>query len=210
MAAAGLWTTPTDLALYAIEVENSLAGKANHVLSADMTRQMLTPGMGHWGLGLQIGGSDADPYFSHGGANEGFRNNFAAYEKNGEGVFVMTNGDNGGQIADEVMHSVASEYHWPDFQPTVRTAIHLDPKVLDAYAGTYTLFPNLDLVITVENGQLISQATGQGKVPIYAETETKFFPIVVPADIEFIKDDQGKVTSLVLHQGGHDTKAPKK
>jgi CubicO group peptidase (beta-lactamase class C family) len=210
MAAAGLWTTPTDLALYAIEVENSLAGKANHVLSADMTRQMLTPGMGHWGLGLQIGGSDADPYFSHGGANEGFRNNFAAYEKNGEGIFVMTNGDNGGQIADEVMHSVASEYHWPDFQPTVRTAIHLDPKVLDAYAGTYTLFPNLDLVITVENGQLISQATGQGKVPIYAETETKFFPIVVPADIEFIKDDQGKVTSLVLHQGGHDTKAPKK
>jgi hypothetical protein len=210
MAAAGLWTTPTDLALYAIEVEKSIEGKANHVLSADMTRQMLTPGMGHWGLGLQIGGSDADPYFSHGGANEGFRNNFAAYEKSGEGVFVMTNSDNGGQIADEVMHSVAAEYQWPDFKPTVRTAIHVDPKVLDAYAGTYTLFPNFDLVITVENGQLITQATGQGKVPIFAETETKFFPIVVPAEIEFIKDDQGKVTSLILHQGGRDMKAPKK
>jgi CubicO group peptidase (beta-lactamase class C family) len=210
MAAAGLWTTPTDLALYAIEVEKSLEGKANHVLSADMTRQMLTPGMGHWGLGLQIGGSDADPYFSHGGANEGFRNNFAAYEKSGEGVFVMTNGDNGGQIADEVMHSVAAEYQWPDFKPTVRTAIHVDPKVLDAYAGTYTLFPNFDLVITVENGQLITQATGQGKVPIFAETETKFFPIVVPAEIEFIKDDQGKVTSLILHQNGHDMRAPRK
>ncbi len=58
MAAAGLWTTPTDLAIYAIEVERSLIGKANHVLSIEMTRQMLTPGMGHWGLGLQIGGSD--------------------------------------------------------------------------------------------------------------------------------------------------------
>ena len=210
MAAAGLWTTPTDLAIYAIEVEQSLVGKANHVLSADMTRQMLTPGMGHWGLGLEIGGSDADPYFSHGGANEGFRNNFAAYEKNGEGAFVMTNGDNGGQIADEVMHSIAAEYHWPDFQPTVRTAIHVDPKVLDEYAGTYTLFPNFDLVVTVENGQLMTQATGQGKVPIYAETETKFFPIVIPAEIEFIKDDQGKVTFLILHQGGRDMKAPKK
>ncbi len=210
MAAAGLWTTPTDLAIYAIEVEQSLVGKANHVLSQDMTRQMLTSGMGHWGLGLQIGGSDADPYFSHGGANEGFRNNFAAYEKNGEGVFVMTSGDNGGQIADEVMHSVAAEYHWPDFQPTVRTSIQVDPKILEQYAGTYTLFKGFDLVVTLENGQLITQATGQGKVPIYAETETKFFPLVIPAEIDFVKDDQGKVTSLVLHQGGQDMKAPRK
>jgi CubicO group peptidase (beta-lactamase class C family) len=210
MAAAGLWTTPTDLAIYAIEVEQSLAGKANHVLSADMTRQMLTPGMGHWGLGLQIGGSDANPYFSHGGANEGFRNNFAAYEKNGEGVFVMTNGDNGGQLADEVMHSVANEYQWPDFKPTVRTAVHVDPQALASYAGTYELMKDFDLVVTVENGQLITQATGQGKVPLYAETDTKFFPTVIPAEIEFVKDDQGKVTSLVLHQGGHDMKAPKK
>ena len=210
MAAAGLWTTPTDLAIYAIEVERSLLGKANHVLSADMTRQMLTPGMGHWGLGLEIGGSDADPYFSHGGANEGFRNNFAAYEKNGEGVFVMTSGDNGGQIADEVMHSVANEYQWPDFKPTVRTAIHVDPKVLASYEGTYELLKGFDLVVTLEDGQLMTQATGQGKVPIFAETETKFFPTVIPAEIEFVKDDQGKVTSLVLHQGGHDMKAPKK
>src|ERR1700733_6238991 len=69
MAAAGLWTTPTDLAHYSIEVEQSLEGKANHVLSIEMTRQMLTPGVGHWGLGL--GGTDSNLYFSHGGANEG-------------------------------------------------------------------------------------------------------------------------------------------
>jgi hypothetical protein len=175
-----------------------------------MTRQMLTPGMGHWGLGLEIGGSDADPYFSHGGANAGFRNNFAAYEKNGEGVFIMTNGDNGGQLADEVMHSVAAEYHWPDFKPTVRATIQVDPKILASYAGAYELAKGFDLVVTVENGQLMAQATGQGKLPIYAETETKFFPIVIPAEIEFVKDDQGKITSLILHQGGHDMKAPRK
>jgi hypothetical protein len=56
----------------------------------------------------------------------------------------------------------------------------------------------------------MTQATGQGKFPVYAETETKFFPLVIPAEIDFVKDDQGKVTSLVLHQGGHDMKAPKK
>jgi CubicO group peptidase (beta-lactamase class C family) len=210
MAAAGLWTTPTDLAKYALEVEHSLDGKANHVLNPDMTRQMLTPGMGRWGLGLEIGGADTNPYFSHGGANEGFRNIFAAYEKSGEGAFVMTNGDNGGQLGDEIMHAIAAEYHWPDWHPTVRTAIQVDPKVLDTYVGTYQLFPNFAIVVTAENGQLITQATGQPGFKVYAETETKFFPLDFPAEIEFVKDDKGTVNALILHQGGHDMKAPKK
>jgi hypothetical protein len=117
MAAAGLWTTPTDIAKYALEVERSLQGKANHVLNTGMTRQMLSPGIGSWGLGLLIGGSNADPYFSHNGANEGFRNVFAAYENSGEGAVVMTNGDNGDQLGDELMRRIATEYHWPDWRP---------------------------------------------------------------------------------------------
>ena len=210
MAAAGLWTTPSDLARYAMEVEGSLQGKANHVLSQDMTRQMLTAGMGHWGLGPEIGGADADPFFSHGGANAGFRNNFFAYEKEGEGAFVMTNGDNGGVLAEEILHAIAAEYGWADFKPIVRTAIAVDPKIIAQYAGTFALTPQFDLVFTVENGQLISQATGQQKIPLFAESETVFFPTVIDAKIEFFKDDQGKVTHLVLHQSGHDLKAPKK
>jgi CubicO group peptidase (beta-lactamase class C family) len=210
MAAAGLWTTPSDLARYAMEVEGSLQGKANHVLSQDMTRQMLSAGMGHWGLGLEIGGADADPFFSHGGANEGFRNNFFAYEKEGEGAFVMTNGDNGGVLADEILHAIAAEYGWADFKPIVRTAISVDPKIIAQYAGTFALAPQFDLVVTVENGQLITQATGQQKVPLFAESETVFFPTVIDAKIEFFKDDQGKVTHLVLHQNGQEMKAPKK
>jgi CubicO group peptidase (beta-lactamase class C family) len=210
MAAAGLWTTPSDLAGYAIEVEKSLLGKANHVLSVEMTRQMLTAGMGNWGLGLQIGGAAGNPYFSHGGDDAGFKNIFAAYEKGGEGAVIMTNSDNGGQIGDEIMHSIAAEYEWPDWHPTVRAAVTVDPKVLPQYAGTYALAPNFDLVVTVENGQLMTQAAGQGKIPLFAESETRFFPIVIDAEIDFIKDDQGKVASLVLHQGGHDMKAPKK
>lgn len=210
LAAAGLWTTPTDIAKYAIEVVNSLNGKANHVLSAEMTKQMLTAGMGHWGLGLEIGGSEANPYFSHGGVNEGFVNIFYMYEKSGDGAVVMTNGDGGGQIGDELIHSIANEYNWPDMRPTVRTAIHVDPKILETYPGTYELSKDFAITITLENGQLMGQGSGQPKFPLYAETETKFFLTVVPADIDFIKDEKGKVASLVLHQGGHDMKAPKK
>ena len=210
MAAAGLWTTPTDLARYAIEVENSLEGKANHVLSVEMTRQMLTPGMGKWGLGLGIGGADSSPFFSHGGANEGFQNIFVAYEKSGEGAVVMTNADAGGILADGIMHSIAAEYAWPDWHPTVRTSVQVDSKVLAQYAGTYALAPNFDLVITLENNLLIAQTTGQGKAPLFAESETKLFPTSIDAEIEFFRDDHGKVTYLVLHQNGHDMKVQKK
>jgi CubicO group peptidase (beta-lactamase class C family) len=210
MAAAGLWTTPSDIARYAIEVANSIDGKANHVLSANMTSQMLTAGMGFWGLGLEIGGSASDPYFSHGGVNEGFISIFVAYEKSGEGAVVMTNADTGGTLGDELMHSVAVEYRWPDYQPDVRKVLPVDPKILADYAGTYALAPNFDLVITNENGQLMAQATGQDKDPIYAESETVFFPVVVEAKIEFFRDAQGKVTHLILHQGGRDMKAPRK
>src|SRR5262249_48680756 len=152
-------------------------------------------------LGLQMGGSDANPYFSHGGANEGFRNIFVAYEKNGDGAAVMTNGDNGGQIGDEIMHSIAIEYHWPDWHPDVRTAIQIDSKVLARYVGTYQLGPNFDLVVTLENGQLISQATGQPKFVLYAKSQTNFFPLEFPAELEFVTDDKGAVTAMVLHQG---------
>jgi CubicO group peptidase (beta-lactamase class C family) len=210
MAAAGLWTTPTDIARYAIEVRYSIGGAANHVLSPDMTSQMLTARMGNWGLGLEMGGAKDNPYFSHGGVNEGFINIFAAYEKSGEGAVVMTNSDNGGPIGDEIMHSIAAEYGWPDWHPTVRTEIAVDPKLLPQYAGTYALAPNFDLVVTVENGQLVTQATGQGKVPLFPESETKFFPTVMDAEVEFVKDADGKVTGLVLQQGNHEMKAPKK
>lgn len=209
LAAAGLWTTPTDLCRYIIEIQHSLVGKANHVLSASMTQQMLTPGMGSWGLGLQIGGAAPNQYFSHGGANEGFQNLFVAFEKNGEGAVVMTNGDNGGRINEEVMHSIAIEYKWPDYRPTEHSVVHFDPAVLAQYVGTYQLQPNVDIVVTLEKGQLVAHPTAQPDLPIYPESETKFFSLL-PIEIEFVKDEHGKVTSLILHQGGRGMKAPRK
>jgi CubicO group peptidase (beta-lactamase class C family) len=210
MAAAGLWTTPSDLARYAIEVEQSLLGKANHVLSTEMTRQMVTPGIGHWGLGLEIGGADTNPYFSHGGANEGFRNIFLAYERSGDGAVVMTNGDAGEELANEVMHSIADEYGWPDYHSTARIALRIDPKILAQYVGTFELRKGFDLAVTLENGQLIVQGPGEGKIPMYAETEMKFFSTIIPVEIEFVRDGQGDVTHLILHRSGHDMKARKK
>jgi CubicO group peptidase (beta-lactamase class C family) len=115
MAAAGLWTTPADLVQYCEEVEHSLQGKRNRVLSQDLTRQMLTPGKGEWGLGLMIGGSGADPYFTHNGVDAGFESLFVAYENHSDGAVVMTNAQGGSRLAEEILQSIATEYGWPDF-----------------------------------------------------------------------------------------------
>lgn len=210
MAAAGLWTTPSDILLYCMEVQHSLKGKANHVLSQSLTEQMLTPGLGHWGLGLQIGGSSADPYFSHGGVNEGFESFFLAYEHHGDGVAIMTNAQGGGMLAHEIAQSIADEYGWPDFRTVVHSQIKVDPALLGRYVGTYELFPSFSIAITQEGDQLMSQATNQPKVPIFPESPTKFFLKVTEAEMEFFPDDKGQVPYFILHQGGQDIKAIRK
>jgi serine-type D-Ala-D-Ala carboxypeptidase/endopeptidase len=88
--------------------------------------------------------------------------------------------------------------------------ITVSPAILAQYPGTYQIQPGFDLVITLEDGKLMSQATGQGKVQVFPETETKFFLKVTDAQIEFFKDAKGAVTHLMLHQGGAEIKAPRK
>ena len=210
MAAAGLWTNPSDLARYLIEIQQSLQGRANHVLSQKLTEQMLTAGKGNWGLGVQVGGSASNPYFSHGGVNAGYESLFVAYERNGDGAVVMTNAQGGSRLASEVMSSIAAAYEWPDFRPAVRTAIKVDRMVLARYVGNYELTPAFSIKFTLDGDQLMTEVTNQPKLPIYPESETKFFLRVVDAEVEFFSDGKGRVSYLLLHQNGQEIKAMKK
>ena len=73
--------------------------------------------------------------------------------------------------------------------------------------GQYQLTPTFILTVTREGDRLMTQATGQGKIEVFPESETKFFLKVVDAQLTFVKDDSGKVTYVILHQGGRDQKA---
>ena len=210
MAAAGLWTTAGDLALYVMEVQRSLTGKANHVLTQTMAEEMVKPGMGSWGLGVQIGGSESDRYFTHGGVNAGFEAVFVGYEKRGDGAVVMTNAQGGSRLADALMRSIATEYGWPDFKQVVRTEVKVDPAVLAKYVGSYDLRPGFTMAVTLDGDHLSAQGGGQGKIALFAESETMFSSRMLNAEIEFVKDGDGKVTGLALHQNGHEMKGAKK
>ena len=93
--------------------------------------------------------------------------------------------------------------------PSERKEITVSPNMLAEYVGTYELAPKVNVMVTLENGRLMTQLSGQGRLPLFAESETKFFLKVVDAEVEFFRDDKGKVAYLVLHQGGRDTKAPR-
>jgi CubicO group peptidase (beta-lactamase class C family) len=112
MAAAGLWTTPSDLARFAIEIAQSKRGKANHVLSQAMTQQMLTPQIDRIGLGFFLGDKDNPGEFGHSGADEGFQAMLTMFSDSGHGVAVMANSDNGIAVANYLIKSVAKEYAW--------------------------------------------------------------------------------------------------
>jgi len=202
MAPAGLWTTPSDLARYAIEVQKSLSGTANHVLSQAMVRQMLTPGLNHQGLGPGLGGSSKHPYFTHGGANEGYRCNLVAYD-DGDAAVIMTNGDNGGPLAGEILRSIAREYGWPDFQPAERTVAKVDPKIFDAYAGGYKSSTGT-FTLTRQGDQLFAQLGGPRKFALFPENERQFFLKEFDAEITLETDSQGRAQQLTLHQNGTD------
>lgn len=210
MAAAGLWTTPTDLARYAIEIQRSLRGDANRVLSAEMTKQMLVAGQGSHGLGLPIGGTPENPFFSHGGIDEGFEAVLVAYQKIGDGAVIMTNAQGGQLLANEILRSIALVYGWPDFHPIVRTSVRVDPAILSTYTGVYEFTPTFSITITLENGQLISQATHQRKIPIFPESQSKFFTKIVDAQFEFFATDAGQISHMVLHQNGQDMRGERK
>jgi CubicO group peptidase (beta-lactamase class C family) len=111
MSAAGLWTTPSDLARF--EIQKSANRESSGVLNQKITNEMLTPQIGGWGLGFELPGKGKSARFIHSGLNEGFKSVMIAFKNTGQGAVVMTNSDKGIQLAIEIIKSISNEYGWP-------------------------------------------------------------------------------------------------
>jgi len=210
-APAGLWTTPSDLARVAIEVQAEYAGKSSKILSQEMARQMLTRQIGVWGLGFGLDSAGGQAAFGHGGANEGFRCNLHTYTDSGQGLAVMTNSDSGGELTQEIFRSVAKEYGWPDYHPAEHTLIKINPATFATYPGTYEIPSVGKLTITLKSNSLYVEAEPFGPDPqeLLPESPTQFFVLSGDITFTFQKDPQGAITGLTLHASSQTFEAKK-
>jgi CubicO group peptidase (beta-lactamase class C family) len=227
-SAAGLWSTPTDLARFAIELQNTSAGRSNSILSPAMATEMLTlqgrrddrdskriAGMEGFsdklllGRGLGVGLIGDPPLrFYHTGMNPGYQCEMQAYVESGQGAVVMTCADQGWRLGREVLGAIAKEYGWPDYtyEPEIRKIAQVGPDAMASLVGQYRLASEAHskhvIRITQEAGRLYIEISDHlHKVELYAESETKFFTIEGAMSLTVIKDEAGVISEIAGDQG---------
>ena len=117
----------------------------------------------------------------------------------------------GNKVTGLITNDRGTQETWirTDKQIKTRSEIKIPEGLLSQYVGNYELSPGFIISVTKEGDRIFSQATGQSKVEIFAESETRFFLKVVDAQLEFIKDGSGKISKLILYQGGQKLEGPK-
>ena len=202
LSAGALYSTTEDL----LRWEQGLFG--GKLLSATSLQKMTTPFKNDYAFGLGVHEANGHKLIEHGGGIEGFNTQLSYYPEDKLTVVVLSNQNTGatGDIASKLAALVHGE---KVILAEERKEVAVSPAILQTYVGTYQLAPGFDIVMTLEGNQLMTQATGQPKFPVFSESDTKFFLKVVDAQLEFVKNDKGQVTDVILHQGGRDVKGPK-
>jgi CubicO group peptidase (beta-lactamase class C family) len=200
-AAAGLWTTPTDLARFGLSLSSAFLGRDIGLLPRSAAVTMLTPVLGGYGLGPGVQGGGDALTISHGGANEGFRAFWVIHPNSGDGVAVMTNGDGGDRLIMEIIRSVSASYGWSDFTPEAATSFQLADGVLRAREGVwFTEFQGHRI-------QFNSKLTTGGGLNIETPRGSSVFTPISPTIMRsaetgdtatFVPDDSGKQTLNVF------------
>ncbi len=170
---------------------------------------MLTPQIEIQGLGLMIEDVSDDLFFHLWGSNAGYSCFMAGYPVRGEGTVVMTNSDNGAYLIDEILRGVSAAYEWPHFQPEEKTLYRLEPSVYAQYVGKYEINPEYILDVAHEDYYLIITPSGQIPTQFYAQGFSVFFSTDPYTVIRFEKNQEDRVTGLILTQRGQSQKAKK-
>ncbi|MFC9691485.1 serine hydrolase domain-containing protein [Kribbella sp. NPDC056951] len=205
LAAAGLWTTPTDLARFGIGVQEASAGARGALVSPELARQMLTPviqmdspiaGLTHVGIGPFLNASGQ--LFGHSGGNLGFRCNLLVDRATGYGAAVMTNSDSGYRLAMRAFATAASSYGWEDYQPAAELSDEPAAEVLAELAGDYRVGDRLRFAVKVWGSGLQVTFEGQPPLRFFALSATTFMASSTQAELE-LRDGR-----LVFQQTGFE------
>jgi len=158
----------------------------------------------------------------HGGALGGYRSQLIRFPDNSFSVALLSNLESfdptglAYRVVDNVLAKELGIEGVPEpekrdeadvdeeVKPVERTEIEIDPDILERYVGRYQLAPEFYINITVQNGRLKGQATGQDMIDLYPESDTKFFLKIVDAQIVFLSEDDSMASQLTLFQNGQE------
>lgn len=191
MAAAGLWTTPSDLARMFVSLQNGMAGNDGSVLSAMSVQEMLRyEGDVAYGLGINVG----TERIGHGGGNRGFRCVATFFNEGGDGIVIMSNGDNGWGVNSDVLRTVFVNLDWPGLRPIEKVVVALSDRQLERCTGEYEIPGEGSFSVqTDEYGiGLVVTLPGDDSFRLLPESESVFFDPQdgIPISFEFDIEDR--------------------
>lgn len=202
-AAGGLYSTTRDL----LKWERALFDGA--LVSEASLQKMTTPPMNDYAFGLIVRTDNGRRLIWHNGGIEGFNTSMAYYPDTKTTIIVLANVN--GSAPDQLVSQLGAIAHGDRVTLTSeRRETTVPSAVLAQYPGAYELASGVTMTITLEGGQLMTQITGQGKLAMFAESDTAFFLKAADAQIEFARNPSGVVTHLVLRQNGRDLKATRR
>jgi hypothetical protein len=193
MAAAGLWTTPSELVLWGKAIQQTKQSQEDGLLKVETVNEMLSPDDDDMGLGPYV----VDHYFGHGGADEGFRAELMVWNELSIAVAVMSNSDKGSTIIWEVLLSLAEEYNLPGLTPRTRAFNPQSPEALARFVGDYQFPEHGDgrIVVTEDGLTFYADLFHFKSVDLLPETDSVFFNKQTGTYYEFLWED-GAVTGL--------------
>jgi CubicO group peptidase (beta-lactamase class C family) len=193
-AAAGLWTTPTDLTRWVQAIQASLEGAPGAILRQETAVAMLTAGEGGWGLGPVVAGEGAARRFSHGGSNHGFKAEVVGWMEGGRGLAIMTGNDQGNLLIRELAMAIAAHYGWEGYEPRMLTEYPLAAGAVEAYLGDFGATPE---------GPAVRVHLGGGGVPFVSVRQGRPRELVATAEHEFTDLEQGQTLVFRVDEAGY-------
>ncbi|MBB6022752.1 CubicO group peptidase (beta-lactamase class C family) [Paenibacillus sp. JGP012] len=202
MAAAGLWTTPTDLASLGVALQSVLSSKSCGPLERNTILRMLEPQTNpRMGIGFYLEGRGKDLRFTHNGCNEGFTSRLTLYKNHGKGAVIMVNANEDGKLIFEIEKELAREYNWPGYFPReISKGISIDSH-LERITGRYIVRKNVETMIQINNNQLELVFDHQPPLILIPETKNKFRISEIKSVVYVENDKQGEVVGLSIHEG---------
>lgn len=204
-ASGAMYSTTHDLWRWA----EAMLSDRSKLLTPAAHARLLTPVQDNYALGVRVAEFQGRKLVEHGGNISGFSSYLRHYPEPGLTVVVLSNMTTGKGVEDLLAQLASTALAAASDASSPRAEIPVSATILQAYCGTYDIGSGRQVVFRLVDGGLTAEPTGQPPMPVFAESETKFFFKSVNIEVEFVRDDQGRVTHLLMKRDGRVRKAPR-